>query len=172
MKLLQKLIKATVNSGSNSHCKFLRQIPVSVDITQSIEVWKQFDTYKIGTTTNSQSTMHRLAHTPITIDRFDFSHCDPQMRELVKDHWEVLLDFLEHLRLKFVETKDRRYWDELLRLLPESWLQTRHWTGNYQVLRTAYFDRRNHKLPDWSEDFVGFIEQLPYAKELIMYEGD
>ena len=126
----------------------------------------------MGTTTNSQSTMHRLATTPITRDCFEFGDYDPEFRKDVEDAWDYQIGFLEFLRKKYNETKDKRYWKELIRMLPESWLQTRHWTANYQVLRSAYHDRKNHKLTEWSKDFVGWVEQLPYAKELIMYEGD
>lgn len=167
MGLAQRLLKAAINSGSNSHSKFLRQIMVSADFTTSLTHWKQIDTYKVGTTTNSQSTMHKLASTPITRECFDISDL-PEM-----DHyWDDHIEALEWLRNKYNKTGDRKYWDSLISLLPESWLQTRHWTGNYQVIRTMYRDRRTHKLKDWNADFVNWVKTLPYAKELIMYEGD
>lgn len=167
MGLAQRLLKAAINSGSNSHSKFLRQIMVSADFTTSLTHWKQIDTYKVGTTTNSQSTMHKLASTPITRECFDISDL-PEM-----DHyWDDHIEALEWLRDKYNKTGDRKYWDSLISLLPESWLQTRHWTGNYQVIRTMYRDRRTHKLKDWNTDFVNWVKTLPYAEELIMYEGD
>lgn len=169
MGLAQRLLKAAINSGSNSHSKFLRQIMVSADFTTSLTHWKQIDTYKVGTTTNSQSTMHRLSFTPITRECFD-QRCFG-IPEFDK-YWDLHIAKLEEIRKEYNETKDPKYWSALVNLLPESWLQTRHWTGNYQCIRTMYFDRRNHKLKDWNTDFVNWVKTLPYAKELIMYEGD
>ena len=83
-----------------------------------------------------------------------------------------IIDWLESLRQAYLKTKDRRYWKELVRWLPESWLQTRTVTLNYENVRNMYFQRRHHKLTEWSEQFVAWVESLPYAKELIMYEGD
>lgn len=116
--------------------------------------------------------MWKLASTPITRECFEFGDYDPELSEYNNLVWDRLIEYLETLRGKFNETKDIRYWKELIRLLPESWLQTRTWTANYQVLRNMYFDRKNHKLPEWSTDFVDWIKTLPYAEELIMYEGD
>ena len=143
---------------------------VSVDVTAPLYFFKEWDTYKVATTTNSTSTMWKLASTPITRECFEFG--DYSENEGLDDFWNELINYLELIRQTFNRTKDKSDWKELIRLLPESWLQTRHWTGNYQVLRNMYFDRRNHKLTEWSKDFIGWVEQLPYAKELIMYEGD
>ena len=82
-----------------------------------------------------------------------------------------IIDWIESLRLAYLETKDKRYWKELIRWLPESWLQTRTVTMNYENVRNMYFQRKNHKLTEWSESFIKWVESLPYAKELIMYEG-
>lgn len=172
LKLCQNLLKSAVKDHRDSHSKFLREILVSVDITAPLHWFKEFDTYKVGTTANSTSTMWKLASTPITRECFEFGDYDPEFRKDVEDAWNYQIGFLEFLRKKYNETKDIRYWKELIRLLPESWLQTRTWTANYQVLRNMYFDRRNHKLTEWSKDFVSWLETLPYAKELIMYEGD
>ena len=81
------------------------------------------------------------------------------------------INFLENLRQKYLETKDKRYWKELIRWLPESWLQKRTITMNYENVRNMYFQRRNHKLTEWSESFIKWVESLPYAEELIMYDG-
>lgn len=143
---------------------------VSVDVTAPLYFFKEWDTYKVATTTNSTSTMWKLASTPITRECFEFG--DYSEKEGLDNFWSELINYLELIRQTFNKTKDKADWKELIRLLPESWLQTRHWTGNYQVLRNMYFDRRNHKLTEWSKDFVGWVEQLPYAKELIMYEGN
>lgn len=181
MKLAQTLVKA-----GNEHRKFMRQIFVSVDITAPIYWWKEFDTYKVGTTANSTSTMHKLATTPITLECFEIDDYDDTLVTTLPDgdeedpgDWTMysseepksIIDWLESLRLTYLETKDKKYWKELIRWLPESWLQTRTVTMNYENIRNMYFQRRNHKLTEWSESFIKWVESLPYAKELIMYEG-
>lgn len=175
--LAQRLIK-----GGSEHRKFLRQIMISVDITAPLYWWKEFDTYKVGTTANSTSTMHKLTSHPIKLECFEIDDYDEKS---ISDVWlenedgyygfsieDNLIPFLEMLRQKYIETKDNRYWKELVRWLPESWLQTRTVTMNYENLRNMYFQRRNHKLTEWSESFIKWIESLPYAKELIMYKGE
>lgn len=177
MKLAQTLIKA-----GNEHRKFMRQIFVSVDITAPLYWWKEFDTYKVGTVANSTSTMHKLATTPITLDCFeiddydrDLSLADDPKNDDGLDHIstfeEDIIYVLENIRQKYLETKDKRYWKELIRWLPESWLQKRTITMNYENIRNMYFQRRNHKLTEWSKSFIKWVESLPYAKELIMYDG-
>ena len=175
--LMQRLIKASVKEG-NSHSKFLRQIMVCVDITAPLYWWKEFDTYKVGTVANSTSTMHKMDSKPITLDCFEIGDYCPEVITS-KEEIDYLIQFLEGLRTKYLETKDKRYWKELIRWLPEGWLQTRTVTLNYQVLRQMYFDRRNHKLTEWSgkdmpelSNFCKWVESLPYAKELIIYTGE
>lgn len=170
MKTAQNLIKASIKGG-NSHSKFLRQIFVTVDITAGLHWWKEFDTYKVGTVANSCSTMHKLASTPITLDCFEWEEFKIEDDIYLSDCFTNVVADCEELRKKYLETKDKKYWRGLIQLLPESWLQKRTVTLNYQVLRTMYFDRRNHKLSEWSEDFINWMGTLPYAKELIMYEG-
>lgn len=157
MGLAQRLI-----NGGTEHRKFLRQIFVSVDITAPLYWWKEMDTYKVGTTANSTSTMHKLASQPISIECFETNdlHTD-----IVNP--SIIIDICENLRKKYNETKDKRYWRELIRWLPEGWLQTRTWTANYEVLRNIYHQRQNHKLIEW-HDFCHWVESLPYAKELII----
>ena len=177
MKLAQTLIKA-----GNEHRKFMRQIFVSVDITAPLYWWKEFDTYKVGTVANSTSTMHKLATTPITLDCFEIDDYDRNLSladnpkdddglDNISTFEEDIIYVLENIRQKYLETKDKRYWKELVRWLPESWLQKRTITMNYENVRNMYFQRRNHKLTEWSETFIKWVESLPYAKELIMYEG-
>ena len=182
--LMQRLIKASVKEG-NSHSKFLRQIMVCVDITAPLYWWKEFDTYKVGTVANSTSTMHKMASKPITLDCFEIDDYNEHLvwssNELpwsTEATMKTFINALEDLRKKYLETKDKKYWKELIRWLPEGWLQTRTVTLNYQVLRQMYFDRRNHKLNEWSgkdnselSNFCKWVESLPYAKELIMYTG-
>lgn len=182
MKLAQTLIK-----GGSEHRKFLRQICVSVDITAPLYWWKEFDTYKIGTTANSTSTMHKLTSKPITLDCFEI---DDMNSDLIyysipeyaggpaENDIGMLSDFmieqLEFLRQKYLETKDKRYWKELVRWLPESWLQTRTWTANYEVIHTIVHQRKNHKLNEWSGqddpskmNFIKWTRELPYAQYFI-----
>ena len=174
LNLAQRMIKA-----GTSDRKFMRQIFVSVDITAPLYWWKEFDTYKIGTVANSTSTMHKLASTPITFDCFemdDFENLRVYDNEpyntdtFVTDIWDDIIGYCETLRLRYNETKDKKYWKELIRILPEAWLQTRTVTLNYEVLRNIYFQRRYHKLTEWHR-FCEWIESLPYGKELITYEG-
>lgn len=174
MTLAQRLIKA-----GPEHRKFLRQIFVSVDIMAPLYWWKEFDTYKVGTTANSTSTMHKLATTPITMECFE---CDDLTEDLlvfdnepynenglVGELFQHYIEILETLRQRFNETKDKRYWKELVRLLPESWLQTRTVTMNYEIIRNIVKQRIGHKLTEW-QTFVDWVRSLPYADDLIFYE--
>ena len=169
MALAQRL----VNSGPE-HCKFLRQIQVSVDITAPLYWWKEFDTYKVGTTANSTSTMHTLTKTPITIDKFEFDNLNIIVNDYDQHTFESFINetisACEILRNKYLETEDKAYWRALIQLLPESFLQTRTVTMSYANLRNIYFQRRNHKLTEWKDDFINWVKSLPYSKELIMLE--
>ena len=165
MKLMQALIK-----GGSEHRKFMRQIFVSVDITAPLYWWKEFDTYKIGTVSNSTSTMHKLASTPITIDCFEMGNFEDLTVFDISTVWEILIFDLERLRKLYNETKDKRYWKELIRLLPESWLQKRTITMNYENILNMYRQRKNHKLTEWSKSFCDWVKTLPYAEELICLE--
>lgn len=181
--LMQRLLKASMAQG-NSHSKFMRQILVSVNITAPLYWWKEADQYRVGVTTNSESTMHRLAKTPITLDCFETDDYDPDLSlaydrkdddyddglDDISVYVEDMIMVMENLRKAYLATDDKRYWKELIRLLPEGWLQKRMTTLNYQVLRQMYFDRRHHKLTEWSKSFVEWVKTLPYAEELIMYE--
>jgi hypothetical protein len=183
MKLAQQLIKA-----GSEHRKFMRQIFVSVDITAPLFFFKELDTYKVGTVANSTSTMHKLASTPITIDCFETD----DMKEI--ENWtdektgyefnqkqltETFISALEGLRQKYNETKDIKYWKELIRWLPESWLQTRTITMNYENLLNicSKGQRRNHKLNEWSgihtpveQSFIQWARTLPYAQVFIFLD--
>ena len=172
MKLAQSLIRA-----GSEHRKFMRQIFVCVDITAPLYWWKEFDTYKVGTVANSTSTMHKLASTPITKDCFemdDFSNLDTEqgLQALDEIQWNSLINWLEDLRRSYNETKDKRYWKELIRLLPDSWLQKRTVTMNYENLLSmcSKGQRRNHKLTEWSKSFIDWARSLPYAQELIFID--
>ena len=166
LELMQKLIKA-----GSEHRKFLRQIFVAVDITAPLYFFKELDTYKVGTAANSTSTMHKLASTPITIDCFEMGDFTPFIDNFKIDlSWRTVVSYLEQLRQKYNETKDKRYWKELIRLLPESWLQKRTVTMNYENILNMYRQRKNHKLTEWSKSFCDWVKTLPYAEELICLE--
>ena len=175
LDLAQRMIKAGTPND-----KFLRQIFVSVDVTAPLYLWKELDQYKVGTVTDSTSTMHKLASTPITRDCFEMGDYDGSLKmfdrepynidDYVDDMWDSVIDYCETLRKRYLETKDQRYWKELIRLLPESWLQTRTWTANYSVLRNIYHWRKDHRLTEW-HTFCDWIKTLPYANELILFEN-
>ena len=132
------------------------------------------DTYKVGTVSDSCSTMHKLASNPITMDCFETDDFNPEIvyYEILDTQNDIgtfadfMIEQLEFLRQKYLETKDKRYWKELVRWLPEGWLQTRTWTANYEILRNIYFQRKSHKLSEW-HSFNTMVEKLPYAKDLI-----
>ena len=174
LELAQKLIKA-----GSEHRKFMRQIFVSVDITAPLYWWKEFDTYKVGTVANSTSTMHKLASTPITIDCFEMDDfVNVQYKSMTEinngdaDIWELVISRCEGLRQKYNETKDKRYWKELIRLLPEAWLQKRTVTMDYENLLAicSKGQRRFHKLTEWSKALIDWARELPYAQELIFLD--
>lgn len=166
LELAQRLIKA-----GSEHRKFLRQIFVSVDITAPLFFFKEMDTYKVGTVSNSTSTMHKLASTPITKDCFEMDDYAELDNGFCTDMWNSLIEWLEGLRQKYNETKDKRYWKELIRLLPESWLQKRTVTMSYENIFKMVRERINHKLSEWSKFFIDWAKSLPYADDLIFIGG-
>lgn len=175
LDLAQRMIKA----GSPND-KFLRQIFVSVDITAPLYFFKELDTYKVATTANSTSTMHKLATTPITKECFemdDYQNVKMYDREpynldqYTDDMWDSIVCYCETLRQLYLETKDIKYWKELIRVLPESWLQTRTWSANYSILRNIYHWRKSHKLTEWHQ-FCDWIKTLPYADNLIVFDNN
>jgi len=131
------------------------------------------DTYKVATVANSTSTMHKLASTPITLDCFETDDFEEDLEYFQGNTTgmlsEVIIEQLEFLRQQYNETKDVRYWKELIRWLPESWLQKRTWTVNYETIRAicSKGQRRNHKLSEWRVSFINWARTLPYAKEFI-----
>ena len=172
--LCKRLIKADEKGCGQPNSKFLRMLHVQVAVTAPLYWWKEMDTYKIATVSNSTSTMHKLASTPITLDCFEMDDFeDITLKEAnpfrigVKSYWNDIVEELEDLRKRFNLTKDKRYWKELIRLLPESWLQTRMLDLNYATLRNIYAWRHNHKLTEW-HTFCDWIEGLPYAEELLI----
>ena len=148
--------------AGNDHRKFLRQIFVSVDVTAPLYWWKEYDTYKVGTVANSCSTMHKIHSKEFS--REDFS-CD-RMSDVALACLDSTIAVLEERRLKYLDTKERVYWDDMIQLLPSSYNQMRTCTLNYENLINIYYARRNHKLPEW-HTYCDWIASLPYASEFI-----
>ena len=179
MKLAQTLIKA-----GSEHRKFMRQIFVSVDITAPLYWWAEYDTYKVGTVANSTSKMHTITNNSITLDCFEIDDYEKDLfmyyeHSDVKDMVADIVRNCETLRQRYLETKDKRYWKELIRWLPESWLQKRTVTMTYENLfaMCSKGQRRFHKLNEWSgqdnpnvPNFVSWARTLPYAQELIFID--
>ncbi len=155
LTLMKKLAKA----GSD-HCKYMRQIFVSVDITAPLYWWKEFDTYKVGTVANSCSTMHTIHKKEFELD--DFSH-EHLIKPIVLAVMEPLITCLNAQRQYFLESKDKTHWYQMIQLLPSSYNQKRTITLNYEVLRNMYHARKNHKLDEW-HTFCDWIESLPYSE--------
>ena len=192
MRLAQGLIKA-----GPEHRKFLRQIFVSVDITAPLYWWKEFDTYKVGTVANSTSTMHKVTSKPITLESFEIDDYCPEVFTSTEEI-DYFIQFLEGLRTKYLDfiamSKDanlseddrkmyadraQKVWKELIRWIPESWLQTRTVTMNYENLLAicSKSQRRFHKLNEWSgkidnslENFIKMARELPYASYFIFID--
>lgn len=158
------LAKRLVRAGSD-HRKFIRQIFVSVDITAPLYWWKEYDTYKVGTVANSTSTMHKIASKEFELS--DFS-CDKMDQETLEEMGKVV-SYLEKLRKKYLETKDKQIWYDMIQFLPSSYNQMRTCTFNYENLINMYFARKDHKLDEWHV-FCHWVEQLPYTKELFIEE--
>ena len=156
------LAKRLCTAGSD-HRKFIRQIFVSVDLTAPIYWWKEFDTYKVGTTANSTSTMHKI-HAK-HFEAADFS-CE-RMLPAARESLDRTIETLEKLRLAYIETKDKDLWYSIIQLLPSSYNQMRTCTMTYENLVNMYFARRSHKLDEWHV-YCAWIEQLPYFKELFL----
>ena len=166
MDLARRLIKA----GSD-HRKFLRQIFVSVDITAPLYWWKEFDTYKVATVANSCSTMHTVHKRDFTRDDFSHEHLLTSNGKAggPLDTLDLIIADLNYWKGRFIETKNKEYWWQIIQLLPTSYNQKRTVTLNYETLRNIYGSRRNHKLDEWCIGFMKWIDSLPYAEELIKF---
>lgn len=154
-------LMTTLSKAGDDHGKFLRMINVTCDITAPLYWWKEHDQYKVGTTTDSCSTMHKIHAKEFTLD--DFSH-----EHLAGDALTILKRVIKELnlsRLAFLETNDKDYWWEMIQLLPTSYNQKRTVQLNYQVLKHMYHARKAHKLDEWRE-LCSWMETLPYFREL------
>lgn len=162
----RKLMRQLVAAGTD-HSKFMRQIGASMDITAPLYWWKEFDTYKVGTVANSCSTMHKIHEKRFEHEDFSIEH----IHNFKDQHWMVTMDnvisSLNVAREKFLETKDKRYWWQMIQLLPSSYNQKRTVTMNYAVLRNQYHARRKHKLDEWQE-YCYQLEDFPCAELITM----
>lgn len=169
LALMRKLIR-----GGAEHRKFLRQVFVSVDITAPLYWWKEADTYKVGTTANSTSTMHKIHAKEFEISDFSHEHIHRSIdmrgdeARIVYNPMQVLcvtINTLNAYRELFLDTHDKAYWWQLIQLLPSSYNQRRTVTLNYENLLSMYHQRKNHKLDEWRA-FCDWIMTLPHAREL------
>ena len=165
------LMKKLVSAGTD-HSKFMRMINVTVDITAPLYWWKEMDTYKVGTVRNSCSTMHTITDKEFTLDDFSYEHLIDTDREIhskllrlipVTTVLESVICELNYNREKYLETKDKLYWWQIIQLLPSSYNQRATVQLNYAVLRNMYHARKNHPLDEW-RDFCRWIETLPYSE--------
>ena len=164
------LAKRLCKAGSD-HRKFLRQIFVSVDITAPLYFWKEYDTYKVGTTANSTSTMHKIHAKEFTSDDFSWEYInfDNGGSSSTDVLFHLIIKELNSLREEYNKNKDKDVWYSMIQLLPSSYNQMRTCTMTYENLRNMYHARKNHKLDEW-HTFCEWVETLPYAKELIVGE--
>lgn len=172
------LMKRLRNAGTD-HRKFMRMIVVYVDITAPLYWWKEFDTYKVGTVANSCSTMHKIAEKEFTLEDFSTEHLidsgdnpyvyirdDESYNELFPHDImkSYIIEMLNACREAYLKTKDKKYWWQMIQLLPSSYNQKRTVMMSYEVLANIYKSRRNHKLDEWSIGFMGWINTLPYSE--------
>ena len=155
-------------ASGTDHSKFRRFIDVYVDITAPLYWFKEFDTYKVGTVSNSCSTMHRIHAKPFSLDDFSCEHLFNDLGNGNGDTWldgfkDLIYNGLETARKRYLETKDKEYWWQMIQLLPTSYNQRRTIKMNYEVLANIYRSRQNHKLDEW-RDFCKWIESLPYSE--------
>lgn len=172
----------SLNKAGTDHAKFMRFIDVTVDITAPLYWWKEFDTYKVGTVANSCSTMHKIHAKEFTLDDFSHEHLFNGVDKIEEDCGEeqyyenptfcleYVISALNFYREKYIETKDKKYWWQMIQLLPSSYNQKRTVQLNYQVIKAMYHARKNHKLDEWSIGFINWVKTLPYSKELITGE--
>ena len=161
------LMKTLIKAGTE-HRKFLRMIHVQMDIEAPLYWWKEFDTYKVGTVANSCSTMHKIAAKEFTLDDFSHEHigdvpnCDPMYYAAL----EGTVMSLNEARRCFIDTKDKKYWWQMIQLLPSSYNQLRTVDLNYEVLLNQYFQRKEHKLDEW-RIYCEQIKCFPYLNDFI-----
>ena len=153
------LMKSLVKAGTD-HRKFMRMIVVYADITAPLYWWKEADTYKVGTVRNSCSTMHKITEKEFTLE--DFSH-EHLLESGFNNCLLYIIQCLNTWREKYLETNDKRFWWQIIQILPSSYNQRATLMLNYEVLANMYHSRKNHKLDEWRE-FCKWIETLPYSE--------
>lgn len=177
------LMKRLRNTGTD-HRKFMRMITVYADITAPLYWWKEFDTYKVGTVANGCSTMHKIHAKEFTLEDFSHEHLITRLDDVCNwdiaagpesvsspfDILNIVVDALNMYREQYLKTKDKKYWWQMIQLLPSSYNQKRTVMMNYEVLANIYKSRKEHKLNEW-RDFCKWIETLPYH-ELITGEHE
>ena len=154
----------TLRNAGTDHGKFLRMIHVQMDVYAPLYWWKEADTYRVGTVEDSCSTMHKIHVKAFSMDDFSYDHLNAESRLQLA----LQVDYLNHCRDKYLETKDKEDWWQLIQLLPSSYNQKRTFDLNYEVLRNMYKSRKDHKLDEWHV-FCDWIKGLPYS-ELITGE--
>ena len=162
----QDLMRRLRNAGTD-HRKFMRMLVVYVDITGPLYWWKEFDTYKVGTVANSCSTMHKIHAKEFTLEDFSREHLLEKEDDMLWSAQNILDEVimgLNHYRKKYLETKDKKYWWQMIQLLPSSYNQRRTVMLNYEVLANIYKSRKGHRLDEWSVQFMKWIESLPYSE--------
>lgn len=170
LKLMRQLAKA-----GSVHAKYRRMINVTMDITAPLYYYKELDTYKVGTVCNSCSTMHKIQAKEFTLDDFSCEHLIDSLNGISNVNYnpQKVLDWtitvLNACRKLYLETKDKRYWWQMIQLLPSSYNQRRTYQFNYEVLSHIYFDRKDHKLDEW-HTLCDTIKELPYADDIIIGE--
>ena len=151
------LMKRLTLAGTE-HSKFLRMLPVMMDITAPLYWWKEFDTYKVGTVANSCSTMHKIADKEFTLDDFSVENL---YEDVIDRPFKDIIDCLNFFRGLYIQNNDKDDWWQMIQLLPSSYNQKRTVFLNYAVLANMYHQRKGHKLDEW-HDFCNMIEKLPY----------
>lgn len=157
------LMKRLRNAGTD-HRKFMRMIAVYIDVTAPLYWWKEFDTYKVGTVANSCSTMHKIHEKELTLEDFSCEHLTPWNETVLAN----LIVELNANRDRYLQTKEKEDWWQMIQLLPSSYNQKRTVMFNYEVLANMYKSRKDHKLDEW-RNFCSWIKTLPYS-ELITGE--
>ncbi len=173
LSLMERLAAA-----GSEHAKYRRMLPVWVTITAPRYWWIEYDTYKVGTVANSCSTMHKIAAKEFTAEDFSHEHlidsldgiwdiaAGDECRSAPLDILYTVINALNVYREKYLETKDNKYWWQMIQLLPQSYNQRRTLMLNYEVLATIYRQRKDHKLAEW-HTFCEWIETLPYAELIV-----
>ena len=162
-----------LRDGGPVHAKYRRMITVYLDITAPMYWWKEFDTYKVGTVANSCSTMHKIHEKEFTLEDFSCEHLMGKAQVyngyVPTSVLECTIGALNEFRKLYLETKDKKYWWQMIQLLPSSYNQKRTVMLNYEVLANIYESRKDHKLNEW-HTFCHWIDELPYSELITGYE--